>query len=187
MAKSCPTLCNPMDCSVPGFLVLPYLLELLKLIAIELVVSSNHLILCHPILLLPSILRSFPGDPGGKESACNTGDPGSAPGLGRSPGESHGQRSLEAYSLWGHKESDTTEQLTLSLFKLWILFSRYGGADRSGDNCHWKDRSLHSQIPRGWGTWGSMRVRGCGSQGGKWTRAFVMVSVGRNGQGGYAA
>ena len=25
------------------------------------------------------------------------------------PGESHGQRSLEGYSLWGHKESDTTE------------------------------------------------------------------------------
>ena len=84
------TLCNPMDCSVPGFLVLPYLLELLKLIAIELVVSSNHLILCHPILLLPSIFCSFPGDPGGKESACNTGDPGSAPGLGRSPGEGNG-------------------------------------------------------------------------------------------------
>ena len=32
------------------------------------------------------------------------------------PGESHGQRSLVGHSLWGHKESDTTEQLTLSLF-----------------------------------------------------------------------
>ena len=29
------------------------------------------------------------------------------------PGESHGQRSLAGYSSWGHKESDTTEQLTL--------------------------------------------------------------------------
>ena len=28
------------------------------------------------------------------------------------PGESHGQRSLAGYSLWGHKESDTTEQLS---------------------------------------------------------------------------
>ena len=27
----------------------------------------------------------------------------------------HGQRSLVGYSLWAHKESDTTEQLTLSL------------------------------------------------------------------------
>ena len=56
------------------------------------------------------------------------GDPGSIPGLGRPPGEgngyptpvflpgeSHGQRSLAGYSLWGHKELNTTEQLTLSL------------------------------------------------------------------------
>ena len=32
------------------------------------------------------------------------------------PGEFHGQRSLVGYSPWGHKESDTTKQLTLSLF-----------------------------------------------------------------------
>ena len=31
---------------------------------------------------------------------------------------SHGQRSLAGYSPWGHKESDMTEQLTLSLFTL---------------------------------------------------------------------
>ena len=31
------------------------------------------------------------------------------------PGEFHGQRSLADYSSWDHKESDTTEQLTLSL------------------------------------------------------------------------
>ena len=30
------------------------------------------------------------------------------------PGESHGQRSLGGYSPWGHEESDTSEQLTLS-------------------------------------------------------------------------
>ena len=33
------------------------------------------------------------------------------------PGEFRGQRSLAGYSLWGHKEPDTTEQLTLSLFR----------------------------------------------------------------------
>ena len=41
------------------------------------------------------------------------------------PGESRGQRSLEGYSLWGHKESDATKQPTLSLsciFKLPIIF-----------------------------------------------------------------
>ena len=31
------------------------------------------------------------------------------------PGESHGQRNLVGYSLWGSKESDTTEQLSLKL------------------------------------------------------------------------
>ena len=46
----------------------------------------------------------------GKESACNAGDLGSIPGLGRSPGEGN------SYPLppWGHKESDTTERLSLS-------------------------------------------------------------------------
>ena len=48
-----------MDCSTPGFPVLHYLLDsLLKLMPIELVMPSNHLTLCHPLLLLPSI---FPG------------------------------------------------------------------------------------------------------------------------------
>ena len=32
----------------------------------------------------------FPGDSDGKESACNAGDPGLIPGLGRSPGEVNG-------------------------------------------------------------------------------------------------
>ena len=52
------------------------------------------------------------------------GDPDSIPRSGRSLGEIdpvllprkfHGQRVLVSYSPWGHKESDTTEQLTLSL------------------------------------------------------------------------
>ena len=34
-----------------------------------------------------------------------------------STGDSHGQRSLVGYSPWGHKESDRTEKLTLSLFR----------------------------------------------------------------------
>ena len=57
----------------------------------------------------------------GKESACNAGDPGSTPGLGRSPGEGNsnplqyscleipGQKSLVGYSPWGHRDSDMTE------------------------------------------------------------------------------
>ena len=61
----------------------------------------------------------------GRESACNAGDLSSIPGLGRSVGgghgnplqyscleNPHGQRSLMGYSPWGHRESDTTEQLS---------------------------------------------------------------------------
>ena len=58
-AQSGLTLCNPMDCSTPGFLVLHHLLSLLKLMTIESVKPSNHLILCHPLLLLPSIFPSI--------------------------------------------------------------------------------------------------------------------------------
>ena len=55
VTKSCLILCNPMNCSTPGFLVLNYLPEFLKLMSIELMMPSNHLILCGPLLLLPSI------------------------------------------------------------------------------------------------------------------------------------
>ena len=51
-------LCDPRDCSTPGFPVLHYLPSLLKLISIESVVPSNHLILCCPFLLLPSVFPS---------------------------------------------------------------------------------------------------------------------------------
>ena len=57
--KMCLTLCDPMDCSTPGFSVLHHLLELLKFISIELVMPSNHLALCRSLLLLPSIFPSI--------------------------------------------------------------------------------------------------------------------------------
>ena len=59
VAQSCPTLCDPMDCSTPGFPVHHQLLELLKLTSIESVMPSSHLILCHPLLLLPSVSPSI--------------------------------------------------------------------------------------------------------------------------------
>ena len=55
VALSCPTLCNPMDCSTSGSSVFHYLLESAQ-IHFEPVMLSNHLILCHPLFLLPSIL-----------------------------------------------------------------------------------------------------------------------------------
>ena len=48
-----------MDCSLPGFPVLHYLLDLLKLMSIELVKPLNHFILCCSLLLLPSIFPSI--------------------------------------------------------------------------------------------------------------------------------
>ena len=60
VTQSRPTLCDPMDCNTPGFPVHQQLPECaLKLISIESVVPSNHLILCCPLLLLPSILPSI--------------------------------------------------------------------------------------------------------------------------------
>ena len=75
-----------------------------------------------------------------KESTCNAGgtkDEGSIPGLGGSPGarkwqptpvflpgKSHGQRSLEGYSIWGRKESDPTEHTGTHLNHLMRLWSR---------------------------------------------------------------
>ena len=54
VAKSCPTLWEPMSCSTPGFPV-TISPSLLKLMSIQSVMPSNHLILCRPLLLLPSI------------------------------------------------------------------------------------------------------------------------------------
>ena len=59
VAQSCPTLCDPMDFSMPGFLVLHLSWSFLKLLSIESVMPSNHLILCHPLLLLPSIFPNI--------------------------------------------------------------------------------------------------------------------------------
>ena len=59
VAQSCPTLCNPMDCSTQGFPVHHQLLDLLKLMSIESVMPSNHLFLRHPLLLPPSVFPSI--------------------------------------------------------------------------------------------------------------------------------
>ena len=78
------------------------------------------------------MVAGFPGDSDGEESACNSRDPGSIPGLGRSPRKGMvTHSSILAWRIpqteepggflweepggpWGHRESDTTEQLTLS-------------------------------------------------------------------------
>ena len=74
-------------------------------------------------------LFGFPGGSDAKEPACNAGDPGSVPGLGRFPGEGNGYpfqytclknpRTEEPGELQsiGSQELDMTVQLTLSLFQ----------------------------------------------------------------------
>ena len=59
VTQSCPTFCDPMDCSTPGFPVHPNSQSLLKLMSIESVMPSNHLILCHFFFLLPLIFPSI--------------------------------------------------------------------------------------------------------------------------------
>ena len=81
----------------------------------------------NPATSRPRDLIFFPCGSAGKESSRSAGDLGSIPGLGRSPGEGkgyplqysgpetpHGQRSLMGYSLWGCKETDMTEQLSIA-------------------------------------------------------------------------
>ena len=59
VAQSCPTLCDPMNCSTPGLLSITNSWSLPKLMSTELMMPSNHLILCRPLLLLPSIFPSI--------------------------------------------------------------------------------------------------------------------------------
>ena len=79
-------------------------------------------------LCFPLPAGGFPGGSDGKESACNAGDPGSIPVLGRSPGEGNGnphqysclENSMDKEAWWATdhgvaKESDKTERLSLSL------------------------------------------------------------------------
>ena len=58
ITQSCLTLCNPINRSMPGLPVYHQLLES-TLMSIESVMPSNHVILCHPLLLLPPIPSSI--------------------------------------------------------------------------------------------------------------------------------
>ena len=96
--------------------------------------ERSHMYWYLPFSVWLHLQWGFPGRSDGKESACNAGDSGSIPGSGRSSGEGHGspmpvflpgefcgQKNLVNYSLWGHKESNTAEPLTLLL--IFILFT----------------------------------------------------------------
>ena len=61
VAQSCPTLCDHMICSMPGLLSITNSQSLLKLMSIESMMPSSHLILCCPLLLppIPPSIRVF--------------------------------------------------------------------------------------------------------------------------------
>ena len=93
------------------------------------VTIASFVVICQEVLW---DFKGFPGGSDSKESTCNAGDLGLIPGSGNIPwrrewqptpvflpGEFHGQRSLVGYSPWVHKESDTAEWLTLSLWDLY--------------------------------------------------------------------
>ena len=130
VTQSCPTLCDPMDCSPPGSSVHGDSL------------GNNTGVDCHALLqgifktqgwnlcllcLLHWQAGSLPLAPPGKPPDIYraVGHLGATPGLGRVPGGGHGnplqysclenpheQRSLAGYSPWGRKESDTIEWLS---------------------------------------------------------------------------
>ena len=86
----------------------------------------------------------FLGNSDGKESACNAGDLGSIPGLGRSPEGGTGNpfqysclknpHGLEGYSPWGCNESDTTEQQSTAQHISHIMASTTFGSGRHSIN-----------------------------------------------------
>ena len=59
VTQPCPALCDSMDCSMPGAPVHHQLPESTQTMSIELVMPSNHLILCRPLLFPPSIFPSI--------------------------------------------------------------------------------------------------------------------------------
>ena len=59
VAQSCPTLCNPMNCRTPAFLSISNSQSPPNPMSIVSVMPSNYLLLCHPLLLLPSIFPSI--------------------------------------------------------------------------------------------------------------------------------
>ena len=109
VAKLCPTLCNPMDCSPPGFFVHEISqARILEWVAISYSrgfsqpkdrngVSCSSLTLQADSLLLNHWRRER------------------QPTAVFLPGKSHGQRSLVGYSPWDHKESEMTKQLNNKL------------------------------------------------------------------------
>ena len=97
VTKSCPTLCNPMHCSPPGSSV-HGILQARILVGCHFLLHPGYTSgqlnqnlwgwsLASVVFNTPQVTLGFPCVLAAKESACNVGDLGLIPGLGRSPGE----------------------------------------------------------------------------------------------------
>ena len=95
--------------------------------------AHKHTHTCTQGPQLQGFFLQFPGGSEGKESACNGRRLGSDPWWGKIPWRReclptpiflpkkfYGQRIMVSYSPWGHKESDTTEQLTLHFSRRYV-------------------------------------------------------------------
>ena len=132
VAQSCPTLCDPMDCSLPGSSVH----GIFQAIVLEWIAISfskythyKHIILIHShIYIVASLLAQW------VESACSARDAsnmGLIPGLGRSPGMGNGihssilavENSMDRGFWWaivqGIAELDTTEH-THTIYTVYV-------------------------------------------------------------------
>ena len=97
--------------------------------------------------LTDSDSKLFPNGSDGKESACNAGDPGLIPSLGRSPGEGNGntlqysclENPMGGRAWWapihGVAELDTTERLIHHLTPVRIAIIKKTKMCRKGDLC----------------------------------------------------
>ena len=108
------------------------------------------------MILLSNV--GFSGGSNGEESACNAGDPGSIPGLGRSPGEemaTHSRiiawdrgaswalgQSLVSNSPWGHKESGTIELDTHTQGRIIFFFKKKNWTFISGFTSHFRNQNF---------------------------------------------
>ena len=103
--------CNPMYCSLPG----SFVHGIFQARILSVLPFNSHR------QLWSLKFWCFPHSSVGKESTCNAGDSCLIPELGRYPGEGKATHSsILAWRVpwtWGHKESDTTEWLSLVLFK----------------------------------------------------------------------
>ena len=105
-----------------------------------------------------SLTTGFSGGSDSKEFSCNAEDLGLIPQLGRSPGvgqptpvclpgEFHGQSSLAGHSQWGHRKSDTAEQLSLTLLTTVTMLCITPPGHFITGNLYLVIPFTHSQLP----------------------------------------